>query len=48
RTEAHKFLPIAGGYLGVRVYRNEGIPTINFTHYNVDGGPENTETFTVK
>lgn len=46
RTEAHRFLRIAGGFLGVRVYRDQGTPTIIFTHYNVDGGPEHRETFT--
>ena len=45
RTEGHRYLRIAGGFLGVRVYREKGAPTIQFTHYNVDGGPENHETF---
>ncbi len=48
RTEAHKFLRIAGGFLGVRVYRSQDMPLISFTHYNVDGDPENRETFTAE
>lgn len=33
----HKFLRLKGGFLGVKVEREGGAPTIAFTHYDVDG-----------
>lgn len=33
----HKFLRLKGGFLGVKVEREGGAPTIFFTHYDVDG-----------
>ena len=33
----HKFLRVAGGFLAVSVHRQEGIPVIEFIHFDVDG-----------
>ncbi|WP_010136386.1 alkaline phosphatase D family protein [Ochrovirga pacifica] len=39
----HKFLRVAGGFLGVKVYREKGKPIIEFIHYDVDGNEVNKE-----
>ncbi|MEO9514086.1 MAG: alkaline phosphatase D family protein [Flavobacteriaceae bacterium] len=33
----HQFLRVKGGFLYVKAYRENGKPTINFSHYDVDG-----------
>lgn len=33
----HQFLRVKGGFLYVSVFRKDNIPTINFSHYDVDG-----------
>jgi len=33
----HRFLRLKGGFLGVKVEREGGTPTIAFTHYDVEG-----------
>ena len=33
----HKFLRVKGGFLGIHVARVNNVPTITFTHYDVDG-----------
>lgn len=33
----HRFLRVNGGFLYVSVYRQDDVPTIKFTHYDVDG-----------
>lgn len=33
----HQFLRVKGGFLYVSVFRKNNIPTINFSHYDVDG-----------
>lgn len=33
----HKFLRVKGGFLHVSVYRDNHVPIINFSHYDVDG-----------
>ena len=35
----HRFLRVRGGFLSVKVDREEGPPRITFTHYDVDGQP---------
>lgn len=39
----HKFLRVKGGFLAVRVYRENKIPYIEFIHYDVDGTIVNKE-----
>ncbi|WP_299551398.1 alkaline phosphatase D family protein [Seonamhaeicola sp.] len=41
----HKFLRVKGGFLATKVYREKGIPIIEFLHYDVDGNVVNKETF---
>ncbi|MDA0349262.1 MAG: alkaline phosphatase D family protein [Verrucomicrobia bacterium] len=45
REDAHKYLQIKGGFLGVNVKRSKGIPHISLTHYDVDGNIQNNEIF---
>ncbi|GHB73391.1 alkaline phosphatase D family protein [Persicitalea jodogahamensis] len=33
----HRYLSLIGGFLGVKIMRENGSPIITFTHYNVDG-----------
>ncbi|MBM1108242.1 alkaline phosphatase D family protein [Aurantibacter crassamenti] len=39
----HKFLRVKGGFLAVNVFRDKKTPTIQFTHYDVDGAVVNQE-----
>tara|TARA_R110002096_G_scaffold111394_1_gene243119 strand:- start:4232 stop:5653 length:1422 start_codon:yes stop_codon:yes gene_type:complete len=39
----HQFLRVKGGFLYVSVFRKDTIPTINFSHYDVDGNAVNKE-----
>ncbi len=39
----HKFLRVNGGFLAVKVNREDNIPFIEFTHYDVDGKVMNKE-----
>lgn len=41
----HKFLRVKGGFLGVKVHRDEDGPTIKFIHYDVDGNEVHKEIF---
>jgi len=41
----HRFLRVKGGFLAVKVYRQQGIPTIEFNHYTVDGKRVHQERF---
>ncbi len=41
---AHRFLRVKGGFLGVKVMREGGPPTIVFTHYDVEGNTVHSET----
>lgn len=38
----HKYLNVVGGFLSVKVIREDGVPSIEFTHRNVDGKGLNT------
>lgn len=40
----HKFLRVKGGFLAVKVYRENGAAMIEFIHYDVDGNIVNKET----
>jgi alkaline phosphatase D len=40
----HHFLRVNGGFLHVNVYRQDDVPTIKFTHYDVDGNEVHQET----
>ena len=35
----HRFLRVKGGFLGIKIFNDTGIPTAVFTHYDVDGRP---------
>ncbi len=39
----HKFLRVKGGFLAVKVYREDNMPKIEFIHYDVDGNIVNKE-----
>ena len=39
----HKFLRVKGGFLAVKVYRENNSPVLKFTHYDVDGNIVNEE-----
>jgi alkaline phosphatase D len=39
----HKFLRVKGGFLAVKVYRQEKIPVLEFIHYDLDGNIVNKE-----
>ena len=39
----HKFLRVKGGFLAVKVHREDNIPQIEFIHYDVDGNTVNKE-----
>lgn len=41
----HQFLRVKGGFLGIKVYRKLDVPTISFTHYDVEGNVVNEEVF---
>ncbi len=41
----HQFLRVAGGFLGVKVFRENEIPMIVFTHYGTDGKEMYSKTF---
>ena len=44
----HEFLRVKGGFLAVQVDRQNNIPQITFTHYDVDGTSVNSITITDK
>ena len=44
----HEFLRVKGGFLAVQVDRENKIPRITFTHYNVDGTSVNSKTIAHK
>ncbi len=44
RTE-HRFLRVKGGFLHGNVERNNGIPTLTFQHFDVDGNVVHEEVF---
>lgn len=44
----HEFLRVKGGFLAVQVDRENNIPRITFTHYNVDGTSVNSKTIVHK
>ena len=39
----HRFLRLKGGFLGVKILRENGTPTIVFTHYDVEGKAVHSE-----
>jgi alkaline phosphatase D len=41
----HQFLRVKGGFLGMKIYRENNIPYISFTHYDVDGKVVNEALF---
>ena len=41
----HRFLRVKGGFLGIRIHRENGNPRIAFTHFDVDGNVVNEEVF---
>lgn len=43
KREEHEFLRVKGGFLGVEVSRDDNVPQIVFTHYDVDGNAVNTK-----
>jgi alkaline phosphatase D len=45
RTARHRYLKIKGGFLFVEVDRVNGVPTITFRHYGVDGSIYNEDIF---
>lgn len=42
----HQFLRVKGGFMSVSVLRKGGVPTITFTHYDVDGKVVNEKVIT--
>jgi len=46
KREEHEFLRVKGGFLGVEVNRENDVPKIVFTHYDVDGNAVNTKIIT--
>lgn len=44
----HRFLRVKGGFLRGEVSRKNGIPTLTFQHFDVDGNVVHEETFTKK
>lgn len=42
----HQFLRVKGGFLQVKVFREDNVPTIKFLHHDVEGHIVNEETFT--
>jgi alkaline phosphatase D len=44
----HKFLRVKGGFIGIKVDRQNGKPFIKFTHNDVDGNKVNEEKFFAK
>ena len=41
----HQFLRVNGGFLGIKVFRMENVPKIDFRHYDVEGRVMNQEEF---
>jgi alkaline phosphatase D len=48
RGPEHRFLRVAGGFLGIRLSYKDNGPILVFTHYDVDGKPTHEETITPK
>ena len=44
----HKFLRLKGGFLTVKIYRENQVPLICFTHYDVDGNQVHQEIMEAK
>lgn len=44
----HEFLRVNGGFLAVKVDREDNLPQITFTHYDVDGNVVNSKIITDK
>ncbi|WP_236975546.1 alkaline phosphatase D family protein [Membranihabitans maritimus] len=45
KRSEHQYLRVNGGFMSIKVYRDDGVPQISFTHYNVDGKVQNEEVF---
>ncbi|MGK7393692.1 MAG: alkaline phosphatase D family protein [Candidatus Cyclobacteriaceae bacterium M3_2C_046] len=45
KRPTHRYLRVKGGFLAIQVVREDKIPVITFTHYNVDGRPMHQEKF---
>lgn len=48
RRPEHQFLRVNGGFLAVKVDRDNGIPLITFTHYDVDGNIVNNKVIIIQ
>ena len=48
RRPEHQFLRVNGGFLAVKVDRDNGIPLITFTHYDVDGKIVNNKVIIIQ
>lgn len=46
KRKEHEFLRVKGGFLGVEVTRDNNLPKIVFTHYDVDGNVVNMKVIT--
>jgi alkaline phosphatase D len=48
RRPEHRYLNVAGGFLAGTIERENGTPTLTFTHYGVDGDVYNTDKLYAK
>ena len=48
KRREHQFLRVNGGFLAIRVYRDNNIPVISFSHYDVDGNVVNNKVIIIQ